>query len=294
VKVSIIIPSRNERFLSKTVEDVLSKARGDIEVIVCLDGYWPDPPLKEDKRLIQLHRGLSRGMRPGINAGVQIARGDYLMKLDGHCMVEEGFDTILSANCEEDWVVIPRRHRLDPEVWEIRNEGKAPIDYHFLSYPFERPDDITCGLHGEWWPQRAKERAEILIDDEMSSQGSCWFMRRSWWNRMIGPLDVTNYGTFVQEFQEIGCKSWLGGGSVKVNKNTWYAHLHKGKTYGRGYTISKNDHAKGHEFTLRHWMLDLWTERKRDLRWLIEHFSPVPTWPEDLDQAFFEARKRLR
>jgi len=41
-------------------------------------------------------------------------------------------------------------------------------------------------------------------------------------------------------------------------------------------------------------MLDLWTERKRDLRWLIEHFSPVPTWPEDLDQAFFEARKRLR
>jgi hypothetical protein len=40
-RVSVIIPSRNERFLAPTVADVLSKAAGEIEVITTLDGYWP-------------------------------------------------------------------------------------------------------------------------------------------------------------------------------------------------------------------------------------------------------------
>ena len=49
--VSIIIPARNEVFLQKTVSDLLTKAEGDIEVIVILDGYWPTPQLIEDTRL---------------------------------------------------------------------------------------------------------------------------------------------------------------------------------------------------------------------------------------------------
>ena len=291
MKTSIIIPSRNERFLPNTVGEVLSKARGEIEVLAVLDGYWPDPPLPADPRLHVLHRGKAQGMRPGINAAASVARGDFLMKLDGHCMLAEGFDEALKANCEENWVVVPRRHRLDAEAWKVDDGGKAAIDYHYLSYPLERPDVETYGLHGTPWPERARTRAAIELDDEMSSQGSCWFMSRKWWDRMIGPMEVENYGTFVQEFQEVGLKTWLGGGEVKVNKRTWYAHLHKGTKYGRGYTISRNDHAKGTAFCAKHWMLDLWKERKRDLRWLIERFAPVPGWPVDLDEAFARARE---
>lgn len=292
MKVSVIIPSRNEKFLPQTVRDLLANARGDIEVIVVLDGYWPDPALPADPRLHFIHRGKSQGMRTGINSAAALAKGEYLMKLDGHCMVAEGYDEILKSDCADNWVVIPRRHRLDADNWKIDNGGKGHIDAHFLSYPFA-DDKVTTGLHGDIWPQRTKEREAILIDDEMSSQGSCWFMTRKWWERTIGPLDVPNYGTFVQEFQEVGNKSWLGGGEVKVNKKTWYAHLHKGKEHGRGYVISRRDHAIGHEFCTRHWMLDLWPDRKHDLKWLIEKFSPVPTWPADLDEAFANARKAL-
>ena len=74
-KVSIIIPARNEIFLQKTVADLLSKAAGDIEVIAVLDGYWPDPPLPYDKRVIQIHRGKAKGMRAAINAAAGIAKG---------------------------------------------------------------------------------------------------------------------------------------------------------------------------------------------------------------------------
>lgn len=288
MKLSVIIPSRNERFLAPTVNDVLRNARGDVEVIVILDGYWPDPPLPADPRLHILHRGKAAGMRPAINAAAAVAKGDVLMKLDAHCKLPEGYDVEVATSLEPDTVVVPRRYALDPEAWEIQDTGKGPIDYHFLSYPFAPGVD---GLHGSPWRERSKGR-EHEIDDEMSSQGSCWVMHRATWQR-IGPLDVERYGNFIQEFQEIGLKAWLGGGAVRVNKRTWYAHLHKGPKYGRGYSLAGARHEEGRAFCTRYWMLDLWEERKRDLRWLIERFMPVPTWPADLDQAFAAARERL-
>src|SRR5690348_9367935 len=79
-RVSIIVPARNERFLLPTVCDLLAKAQGDIEVLVVLDGYWPDPPLPADPRLKILHRGKAFGMRPAINAAVQMSTGEFLLK----------------------------------------------------------------------------------------------------------------------------------------------------------------------------------------------------------------------
>jgi len=290
--VSVVIPSRSERFLAPTVEDVLGKSAGPVEVIVVLDGYWPDPPLRDDKRLVILHRGAPQGMRPGINAAVAVAQGDYLMKLDAHCMVDEGFDEKLQVECADDWIVVPRRHRLDAENWCLQDVGKPPIDAHYLSYPFERDNDTSCGLHGTVWTQRARERSEVLLDDEMSSQGSCWFMSRTHWDR-LGEMEIDRYGNFIQEFQELGLKTWLGGGAVKTNKRTWYAHLHKGAKHGRGYSLSGSRHREGAAFATRYWMCDEWPERKHDLRWLVEKFAPVPGWPKDLGAAFTHAREVL-
>lgn len=292
-KVSVLIPSRTEPFLAPTVADVLAKARGDIEVIVVLDGYWPVPPLVEDPRLTVLHFGQARGMRPGINAAASAATGDYLMKLDAHCLVDEGFDVTLAADCDQDWIVVPRRDRLDPINWCRQEVGKPPIDAHFLSNPLERPGATDCGLHGTPWAARAKQRQDVMIDDEMSSQGSCWFMSRRHWNR-LGDMDIQVYGSFIQEFQELGCKTWLGGGQVKVNKKTTYLHLHKGKTFGRGYSLNGSNHTAGAAFCSWYWMTDQWAQRQHDLKWLIEKFWPVPTWPEDLDAVFHQARKQLR
>lgn len=287
-RVSVVVPSRNERFLCPTVNDILTKASGDVEVIVSLDGYWPDPPLPDDKRIIQFHRGGHLGMRPGINGGLACSRGEFVMKLDGHCMLDEGWDEKLKADCEDNWLVVPRRYRLEPEGWKLKDVGKPPVDAHYLSYPHERPGDRTCGLHGTIWTERAKARQDILIDDEMSSQGSCWFTTRKWWERMLCPMEVAKYGTFAQEFQELGLKTWLGDGEVKINKKTWYAHLHKGSKYGTGYGFSnrqweawKEEKEKARQFTISHWMNDRWQERTRDIEWLIDKFWPVPGWPEN-------------
>ena len=119
-KLSVIIPSRNELFLPQTVNDLLTKASGDVEVIAVLDGYWPDPPLPDNPNLILIHRGYPRGMRNAINSAASIASGKYLMKVDGHCMFAEGFDEVLKADMEDNWVVISRRYSLDAEKWQPR------------------------------------------------------------------------------------------------------------------------------------------------------------------------------
>lgn len=278
--VSIVIPSRNEQFLGKTIEDLLAKAKGEIEIIAILDGYWPEPAIVNDPRVILLHRGKSRGMRNGINSAVAIAKGDYIMKIDAHCMVSEGYDVDLASSCEDNWVVIPRRKRLDAENWAIQDVGKPDVDYEYLSFPDNPSDFGGPGLNGRIWTERIVERKEIMLDENLSFQGSCWFIPRDYFYK-LELMDEANYGTFWNEAQEIGFKSWLSGGKVMTNKNVWYAHLHKGKKYGRGYNLDYSQLPVGATYTKK-WMTNsAWDKQTVPFETLIERFSPLPGWPDD-------------
>jgi len=289
-KLSVVIPSRNSPFAQKTVDDIFAKATGDIEVIIVLDGYWPDPPLNAHKDLVIIHRGSPHGMRAGINTGAQIAKGDYIMKCDDHCMFGEGFDEILKADCEDNWIVIPSKYSLDAEKWE---RTRGPVDYWYLTYPYNVDEMWGTGFHGKKWKgehgftggfwHRENERRHILIDDIITFQGSCWFMPKELFLK-IDCLDQKNYNHH-QEAQELGFKIWLSGGRNVVNKKTWYAHLHKGKTYGRGFFISKREMVKSEKFSTDFWMNNRWSKQTKKLKWLIEKdcWWPLGGWPEDWD-----------
>lgn len=308
-KTSIIIPSRNEIFLPQTVDDLFAKASGEIEVIVTLDGYWPNPPLIDRPNLIIIHHGKPKGMRAGINHAAAIAKGKYLLKTDAHCMFAEGYDEVLKADCADNWMVIPRRYSLQVELYECKEcssqqeagdicakcnstklelvnswvrKNKSPVDYHYLCCPTPGKDH-DVGMHGVVWNDRRYKRSEdpqYDIDDEMSFQGSCWFMTKYHFDNFLHGMSEEGYGTFSQEPQEIGLKTWLGGGEIKVNKKTWYAHLHKGTRWGRMYSLGKREIVNAHRWSSIYWMNNQWSERKYDLRWLIERFWPVPTWDE--------------
>ena len=66
--VSIIIPSCAEKYLQRTIDCIYESAKGDIEIIVYLDVYWPDPPLDQDDRVTLIHSLNKVGMRPGIKS----------------------------------------------------------------------------------------------------------------------------------------------------------------------------------------------------------------------------------
>jgi len=265
--ISVVIPSRNEPYLKKTIETIFANATGEIEVIAVLDGYWikPDEVVVDD-RVRYIHFAKSRGMRNAINSGVAIAKGDYILKCDAHVIFSKGFDQELVKNCEYDWVVVPRRYALDPEKWAIeeRTDTKYPVDYMFLNKE----------LHGEVWTERnaIPELKEVMIDDLMSAQGSCWFMKKSYYN-WLELMDEDFYGKFAWEFQEIGFKTWLSGGKVKVNKNVWYAHWHK--TEGRGYSLQQDPP----EITERvnRWRTEkVWHKQRYNMLYLLDKFPDRP------------------
>lgn len=278
--LSIVIPSADPRFLPRMIPDLLAKAAGRVEIIVSLDGV--DAELPNDPRVIPV-RHARLGMRGALNAARPHVRGEYVMKTDEHCLFAPGFDEQLKADYSPRTLLIPRRYSLDAENWAIEDNPKGPRDYHYLSCPvwsIRERDDYS--MHGLEWPDRTRARLTGWdVDETMSWQGSAYFMDRTHYE-WLGPMQEENWGGFAGEPQEIGLKTQLAGGRIMVTKRTWYAHLHKGKKYGRGYRPDKAEISKGHEYNAWYWMTEQWLGARIDMRSLVERFWPVPTWPVDV------------
>jgi len=275
--LSVIIPSRNERHLQMTIDGLLNGAEGDIEIIVALDGYWPEPQIVQDMRVVVLHCGglhSNFGMRYMINRGVEVSRGQYIMKVDEHCLFEKGFDLKLKADCEDNWVVTPRRYKTTEE-WDFLSSSEDPVDAMYMD----------MSLNGHQLKTEYLDRKDILINDCMLFQGSCYFMTRKHWD-WLGGLNDQMYGSFDYEAQEICLKTWLGGGRVITNKKTWYAHLHRREPRGFRFSNAQTrkiygEKSKNQSFVVDYWWNNKWEERVHDLEWLIKKFWPIPDWPAD-------------
>ena len=216
---------------------------------------YPVRIIKNEKRL---------GLRGNVNKGMSLANGEWLVKLDDHCMLSDGWDEILLASAQKNWIVVPRRYQLDPIRWEIYKEDSTPIDYERLD--ISHPEKIG----GVTWRSRRKERESILFDETMVIQGSFYLLHQEHWKK-ISPLDDKNYGPFTQEGIEIALKTWLGGGQVMVNKEAWYAHKHR--RFGRVVAPRGEDVRRGNAYSRDYWLNNRWEQRVHDLSWLMNKFN---------------------
>jgi glycosyltransferase involved in cell wall biosynthesis len=221
MKLSVIIPSYKDPYLQKTIDSLLHRPGlgSQIEVIVVLDGYWPETPLKDNPRLRIVHLGKNSGMREAINAGVRVARGEYIMRTDEHCLFAYGYAKTMTDDCQDNWIMTPIRYYLDPVKWQVMK--REPVVYEKLGIQSVGGKKKFCGLS---WKEREKERKDILVDETMAMQGSCWLMKKSWWDKTIKKLDSEHYGTHYQDSHEMIFKTWQAGGKLMVNKKTWFAH----------------------------------------------------------------------
>ena len=115
--LSVIIPARHEMFLARTVENILKNKRGKTEVIVGLDGEWADPPLTDHPDLTILYYGESIGQRAIINQCVKLSKAKYVMKIDAHCVVDEGFDVKMMSEMKDNYTMIPVLYNLYGFDW---------------------------------------------------------------------------------------------------------------------------------------------------------------------------------
>ena len=296
-RVSIVIPSRNEAHLQKTVVDLLSKAAGDVEILVMLEGLpWPDPPLPDDPRVRVLFSEVPRGMRPCINLGAEAATGEWLMKADAHIAIQDGYDEVLKADCDRDWLVVPTRDSLDADRWvPVRRD----FNYSILTYPYLGATMYGEGFHavtlgGALNRAVNKQREHLPIDDILSAQGSLWFTPTEYF-RSFPPLDHETF-YFYQEAQCVMMRVLASGGRCVVNKRTRYQHWHKGKESrgadgrpGRGFYLDVRKKRLAESRMVQKILTNDWPRMTRTFTeiieqhwWLISQVTdPRYAWPSD-------------
>ncbi len=247
MKLSVVIPDYHDPLLIPTINSLLTNSElGDqLEIIAIFDGYWPDFTLINDPRVRYVHLGKNRGMRGAINAGVDIARGEFLMRADEHCMFAPGFDKAMTDVCQPNWIMTARRYFLDPVKWEKMDI--PPIDYEKLVIQDGKK------FSGARWDR--PEKKDIMVDESMAMQGSCWVMPRQWWKDVIGELQTEGYGPMYQDSHEMIFKTWKAGGKFMVNKDTWFAHKHRSfnRTHQEGTTENPAKREDSWAYALKEW-----------------------------------------
>lgn len=310
IDLSVLIPARNEQFLSMTVETMLKNIRANTEILVGLDGEWADPPLPDDPRVTVVFRNESIGQRAMTNELCKLARGKYVMKIDAHCSVDEGFDKKMVDGFKEvgdNVTMIPALYNLHVFNWRCKKCGNEW---------YQSPTPNHCQLPGEnkginescdsqefekkiYWEPRKSRRSEAYRFDTslhfqyhreqmkkakgdfvetMSAQGSCFMLtREKYWELNISEEE---FGSWGQQGTEVACKTWLSGGRLLTNRRTWYAHLFRtqGGDFGFPFPLSQKqvDHARAYSKEL--FLENKWPLQIRPLSWLLEKFKPVPQW----------------
>ena len=227
IKLSITIPSYKDPLLKKTVEGLLANSElGDgLEIIISLDGYWVNPEdIVDDKRVKYLHLGGNRGMKGAINAGMAIASGEFVGRLDEHCKFCKGYDKLLTDSCKPNQIMTPRRYFLDPVKWEVMEE-KGYVDSEKLVI-----QDCGNGIRkfsGQKWKSRDEKFKDVQIFESFAVQGSFWIIPRALWEKAVGAFDSDRFGPHQQDSHELTFKVWQKGGELVVNKDVWFAHKHR-------------------------------------------------------------------
>jgi glycosyltransferase involved in cell wall biosynthesis len=245
--LSVVIPSYKDPLLHKTIESLLENAEGEIEIIAVLDGYWPSQLIINDPRVRVVHLGRNRGMREAINAGVAIARGEYLMRTDEHCAFGRGFDVILTRDCQPNWIMTPRRFFLDPVKWEVMDI--PPVDHMRLKIV-----NVSAGVR-KFSGVEAPGNDNLMIEESMAMQGSCWVMKKDWWDKVVGELQTDGYGPHYQDSHEMVFKAWQAGGKLMVDKNTWHAHKHRDfpRTHNNGTKENPSHNEQSWAYSIQVW-----------------------------------------
>jgi len=252
---------------------------------VGLNGSCEEPFFADYENLTVVRLPIAVGIKPMINLLASMATGKYIYKSDAHCSFGKGFDEILQAEMQPDWIVTPR-FKIIKDDWsiQIRDGQEEFYDYFYLCCPFTDPRGFRFKAGGHW-PERTAERltSHPSVDETPSMHGSGWFMTKDRYFELGGFPNIDPYG-HAQEPVWLGLKNWLMGGKVMVNKKTWYAHLHQDGNK-RGYRMDKAQENLSYKIAAEHFVGDK-GHYLHDFGWFVDKFMPMPSWNSDWKEIY--------
>lgn len=250
MKLSIIIPAREEEFLINTIEDILlhSKLGGDLEVLVGLDGLdgtreeWASShPLSntEERRVKLFANKEPQGQRATQNRLAKKSEAKYIMKTDAHCSFSQGFDKkmveIMEANPDivlvpalgnlwaYDWLC-PKGHRTyqgkvdkcsQCDSTELKKDLVWKVKGNLLCSDFYFNDKLLF-TYGDF------ENYEMLHPVK-AVQGSGFMVSRE--NYFKWDLCDESWGSWGQQGFEVYTKTIKNGGRVLCTREACMGHL---------------------------------------------------------------------
>jgi hypothetical protein len=312
-QLTIIIPARNEMFLKNTIEDILAHKEADTEINALLDGQWADPPIPQYPGVNLIYVNKAVGQRGGANLAAKLSRAKYIMKVDAHCSFDQGFDRKMLEAYKltgDNVTMVPTMRNLWAFEWACyhnycgwkKYQGPTPevcpncgksnkLKRRMKWIGKERPQSNSFSFNAEPHfqyfneykkrPEYREDLARNNITKSMSLQGSAFMLtREKYWELDICGEELGNWGN---QGVEVACKTWLSGGQVLVNHNTWYAHLFRtqGGDFGFPWKVSgrETERTKNNVKNL------IWggkfNRQIYPLSWLIEKFWPVPGWTQE-------------
>lgn len=299
IELSIIIPSRNEEFLGRTIQDLLEHIQGDTEIIVVLDGQWPSTPIPIDPRVSIIYHNESIGQRAAMNEAAKISSGKYIMKCDAHCAFDNGFDMKLLADMQPDWTVVPIMRNLHVFDWVCPNGHRR---YQGPSGNCKECDELTTKdivwiaktnpqsksycfdsePHFQYFNEFCKRpEGKGELTETMSLQGSCFMLSREKYFELN--IADESWGSWGSQGLEVAIKTWLSGGRVICNQKTWYGHCFRtsGGDFSFPYPISGRQTERAKSLAKDLFFNNKWEKQIHPLSWLVNKFWPVPRWSED-------------
>lgn len=313
--LSILIPARNEMFLAKTIENILENIEMDTEVISVLDGELANPPIAQHPRVNIIFVSKSIGQRAATNMACKLSHSKYVMKVDAHCAFDKGFDRKMIeafnklGKDAERTTMVPIMRNLWAFDWKCYScglrtyqgptpakctqcGGKSDKIKRRMVWEGKRNPQSTSYCYDstphfqyfEDWKHREPyitDKKEKGLTETMSLQGSCFMMtREQYWKLNICD---EKFGSWGSQGIEVATKTWLSGGQVLVNHNTWYAHMFRtqGGDFGFPYKISHSDQEKAKAYARNLFFDGNWDKQTRPLSWLLEKFWPVKGWTEE-------------
>jgi len=173
--VSIIIPVyKVEKYLVDSVKSALNQTYSNIEIILVDDGSPDKCPqicdeLARKYNNIQVIHKVNGGLSDARNAGIEVAKGEFLLFLDSddtlvHNAIEEMLKKALETNAD---MVIPDRY-----IQIKESEGIRRIIYHFstseyIENPVSFAINVMIGKGRAWRAHSLLYRASIINENDI-------------------------------------------------------------------------------------------------------------------------------
>lgn len=307
VRLSFLIPARNEEFLGRTIQDLLEHTSDASEILVGLDGYWPVPSIPDHPRVKIFHVTEPIGQRAMQNQLARLSKAEFVAKIDAHCGVDQDFDIKMFEFFDrvgKDVVVAPVMRNLHCFNWLCKNghrryqgpsgvctECGEPTEKEIVWIPKTNPQSTSYSFdsepHFQYFHEYSKrpevrEQAKKLgYTESLSLQGS-FFMcsRHNYWKY---ELCDDRAGSWGNQGVELACSAWLSGLKVLINHNTWYSHMFRTQGGDFGFPYRQSD--KDVQRTKKYIKDKFWEKRHPKqiypVGWLLEKFKPIPGWTEE-------------